>query len=292
MKKRISSQANRAGSILCILALCCCQSLTIVAQESKPSPSPAGEKAKPVFAFVALRKLTVPTAQDVEKALKANLPDGTKIEDIQPDNKAITFSVDGQRAMIGLMDMPIPWGDLEGPCATCWHWKNATEEMKAQKAHVIVMLFSKKGTQIDQCILLTKLLSATTQMFDAIGIYWGHGSVVMNKEELQKSAATASKDDLPLMVWIEYRIQKNADGTVNVITTGLDYFGCMELEVINSKNKPTEILNMVMAVSSMTLNGELFKDGDTVGPDENTKIKTHYVKSVWDRPEKVLRIDM
>lgn len=278
---------KRAWGILAgVMAFC---AFTCMAADPKKEDD---QKSHPVFAFVALKKLSQPTPQEVEKALKSSLPEGSKIEHIEVDDKAVTFEVNGMPAMIGSMDFPIPWGDLEGPCATCWHWKEATEQMKLQKAHVIVMLLGEKGPQIDRCVLLTKLLSATTKMFDAVGVYWGHGSVVLSVDELQKMAATATVDDPPLMAWIEFRIQKNDDGTCNVLTTGLDYFSCMEIEVMHSSKKPTEVLNMVMGTAYLLLKGEKFKDGDTVGPDADTKIKTHYAKSVWDRPAQVLKIDM
>jgi hypothetical protein len=125
-----------------------------------------------------------------------------------------------------------------------------------------------------------------------VGIYWGPGTVVLSNELLQKEAADASPDNLPLLVWIEFRVQHNEDKTANILTTGLAYFGCMDIEVIGSKKLASEILPMVMSVAGMQLNGDVFKDGDTVGPDAQTKIKTHHAKSHWDRPEEVLKIDM
>jgi hypothetical protein len=47
-----------------------------------------------------------------------------------------------------------------------------------------------------------------------------------------------------------------------------------------------------MGVADSLLRGEIFNDGETVGPDADTKYKIHLQKSVWDRPGKVLRIEM
>jgi len=252
------------------------------------------DKPRLAIAFVALRKITVPSTQEIEKALKSSFPEKTRIESIQidGDKKDITFSVDGELCIIALMEFPISWGDLEGPCATSWLWKDATEQMKQQKAHLIVTFSGTKGTQIERCITLTKILSAATKAFDSVGIYWGPGSVVLSNELIQDQASSAAPDDPPLLAWVEFRVQHNEDKTVNILTTGLNYFGCMDIEVIRSQKTASEIMKMVMSVATMQLGGDVFKDGDTVGPDKETKIKTHHAKSFWDRPEKILKIDM
>ena len=253
----------------------------------------AEEKHPFALAFVALRKLTVPSAQDLEKALKSSFPEKTKIENIEIGKDVVSFKIDGETAMFGFMDRPIPWGDLEGPCATSWLWKDATEQMKSHKAHLIVTLLGDKRTEVERCITLTKILAAATKAFDSVGIYWGPGTVVLSNALLQKEAADAGPDYLPLIVWLEFRVQHNEDKTVNILTTGLSYFDCMDIEVIGSKKPASEIMPMVMSVAAMQLKGDVFKDGDTVGPDEKTKIKTRHAKSFWkERLEKVLKIDM
>jgi hypothetical protein len=252
----------------------------------------SAKKSGVVLAFVALNKLELPTSGALEKALREYFPEPAKIADIDISDKVVFFSVNGQKAFFGMMPTPIPWGDLEGPCAVSWLWKDATEKMKAHKAHLIVTLLSDQGTRVERELILTRLVAAGTKLFDSVGVYWGDGTNVLPTKMAQEFAVDASLDKLPILEWIEFRIQKNDDKTVNVLTTGLDAFGYMEIEVINSKRKPSEVLDTVMGTADLILQGEVFKDGETLGPDADTKYKIHHTKSTWDRPGKVIRIEM
>jgi hypothetical protein len=258
-----------------------------------PSRASADDKNAQFFAFVALREVTVPTADEVQKALKAALPLYAKADDIQVDTekKTVTFKINGDLVVIGILGDPIPWKDLEKPCADSLFWKEAAEQLKQQKAHLLVSYLGDKGPQTQRCILLTKMLAACTKIFPSIGVYWSNGGVVLSNELIQQEADSATPDNLPLTAWISFHVKKNADNTLNVSTAGLAYFGCMEIEDVKSKKMPEEILNTVMGVAALELSGEKVKDGDTIGPDDATKIKTHYAKSSTDKHREVLRVD-
>jgi hypothetical protein len=246
----------------------------------------------PVFAFVALNKLTRPSADQVRAGLAAALPKEHKIGDVEIGDNGVTFSIDGRQAMYGFMEFPIPWEDLETPCKASWIWPSATKAMKPHKAHLIVFLLGDEGTQLERCVLLTKLLSAASRTFDTAGIYWGHGSVVIGSDQLQKMAEDASTENPPLLVWINFWRQRSEDGSISVFTEGLEYFDCKEIEVIKSKLPFPKIINTVMGVAHITVKGEVIKDGDTVGSDNQEKIKTRHAKSVRDAKRSVLRIEL
>jgi len=254
----------------------------------------SGKKEDPAatFAFVALREMKIPATNDIQAALQAFLPTNAAVTGLQISEKAVTFSINGQFAMFGFLDFPIPWTDLEIPCATSWLWTEATAEMKPHKAHLIVSYFGTDGTLLDRALLLTRLTAAAAKAFDAVGVYWGHGGVVLSARRFQDIAAKATTDKLPLLTWIDFRLQKNPDKTINVLTTGLEYFGCMEIEILNSHRSYEDIMDTVMGLATITLRGEVIKDGDTIGPDDQTKIKVRHAKSVWDRKGKVLRVAM
>lgn len=164
--------------------------------------------------------------------------------------------------------------------------------MRRHNAHLIVTLLSQEGSQIDRCLLLTRLMAAATKAFDAIGIYWGYGTVVLSAEQFQEIAADSSREDLPLLAWIEFRVQQDSSGSLNMLTTGLDYFGCPEIEVLGSKRPVSEVLEAVGGLATILLQGETVEDGDTVGPDKQTRIRVRHARSHWDREGKVLRLEM
>ena len=246
----------------------------------------------PNFAFVALKKLKIPKADKIEAALREFLPAGVEVSDLSIDESAVSFSVEGHPTIFSFMDFPIPWDDLEGPCATSWIWPKATKMMKKHRAHLLVLYTGQNGSRIDQALLLTRLLAAASKAFDAIGVYWGYGCVVLGAEQFQEMAAEASDEDLPLFAWVDFRIQQNPDESFNVLTTGLEFFGCMEIEVIESTASLDDIMDAVGSVATITLQGSVIGDGDTIGPDEDYKIKTRHAKSHWDREGMVLRIEI
>jgi hypothetical protein len=281
----------------CLLAshLAVAQAPSAVEGEADAQASPQAdddEGPRPVFAFVPLNKLTRPTEAEVLDALKKSLPKDAKIEDVEIDDEGVTFTVDGQVAMFGILDRPIPWTDLELPCQASWIWPEATESLKDHEAHLIVFTMSREGTHLERNVLVTKLLAAAASCFDAAGVYWGHGSVVLSPEHIQKMAEDASVDEPPILVWVNFFRQKNEDGSITLFTEGLEYFDCMEIEIVASRQPIGELFNAAMGVAYITLKGEVIADGDTIGPDAESKIKTRHAPSVHDKEKKVLRIEM
>lgn len=258
--------------------------------QEPPSDAKESDK-KPNFAFVTFVDKPAPTREAIAAALKRYLPANEVVTKIEVDEKAITFSLGEDSVIMALTDVPIPWGDLEGPCATSWLWKDATEVMKAHRGHAIVFLQTGRGTQLEQSILLTKVIAAAAEFLKGTGVYWGEGSVVLPPDQWQKLALDATTDHPPLPAWIEFRAARSADAKISVLTTGLEHFGGMEVEVIDSRHNFKDVLNVVMGVAHITIKGEKISDGDTVGGDADTKIKVRHEKSVWDREGKVLRID-
>jgi hypothetical protein len=244
-----------------------------------------------LLAFVALNQDWLASADVLEERLKDFLQPNPGFAGFEPSDGTVTFAVRERICAVGLMPAPIPWSDLEEMCATCWMWPEAAEKMRDHKAHLLVTLFGPPLGRVDGAVTLTKVVAAMVEAHDTAGVYWGDGTLVIKPEMFVEVAQTATTEDPPIPIWVEHRIQRNPDASLNVITTGLAPFGCMEIEVINSKRTPEDLLNIIAGVSHLQLRGDVFKDGDTVGFDAVTKIKTFHRKSVWDRPEKVLRLD-
>ena len=283
---------NFSSTLFALLVLCVLTSGDVSAEDKRAASADKEVKSKPVFAFVALRKLSPPTANQVLIDLEAALGKECKIEDIAVDGKSVVFKVDGQQVMYGFIDKPIPWTDLKNICESSWMWPEATASLKNHAAHLIVLVLGDKGSTFDRSLLLTKLLAASSKSFDSAGVYWGHGSVVVSPDQIQKMAKSATKEDPPLLLWLSFHRHKERDGSFTVVTEGLDYFDCMEVEVINSKQPLKEVLNTVLGVALITLKGEIIKDGDTIGGEGTSeKIKTHHAKSIRDKSKTVLKID-
>jgi hypothetical protein len=229
-----------------------------------------------------------------EKFLKNYNESHTDIKNVEVKENSILFEIDDEIGFISLMPAPIPWKELEGPCATAWHWKEATQVLKQHKAHLLVSVLPKNQQKsiLDRVITTTNLVVSVLQSTDSLGAYWGTGTVVQSKEYFIKRAANMNTQDLPYELWMEFRIEVHPDKRCNIITTGLKAFGHMEIEIIKSIKDPMTVLGFILKIVDYLIkNGPVIKDGDTVGEDANQKIRVTYKKSIWDRPGNVMNIN-
>ena len=96
---------------------------------------------------------------------------------------------------------------------------------------------------------------------------------------------------LPTHLWVGFLFARNDDGTIDRYTDGLDVFGVKEVEVIESKRKPSELIDLIGGVAAYQIwVGDKIKDGDTVGGDAKERIKTKFAESEIGREGTVLRI--
>ncbi|QEG33381.1 DUF4261 domain-containing protein [Bythopirellula goksoeyrii] len=253
-----------------------------------------GKDGKPVFAFVTIDKLILPSVEQIRSDISAVLPDGSHIDKIEVDNDGATFSVNGYEVIVTDMKFPIPWKDLEGPCASSWIWPEATTVLKKHKSHLVVVLTGKNGTHLERNVLLTKLLSAMTTSFSGTGTYWGHGNVVLSPELIHEMAAAASVEEPPVLLWVNFHRFKSSNNALSLVTEGLEYFDCMNIEIIDSEQSAEKILDLAIGLAYICLRGDRITDGDTVGFDNdgNMKIPTKHVPSVRDNTTMVIRVGL
>jgi hypothetical protein len=91
----------------------------------------------------------------------------------------ISFQVGAQAVVAGLMPAPIPWSDLEGPCATSWLWKEAAEVLRGHTTHLILTV-SGAEDPLERMRLLTQVtVSILATCPEAIGVFWTHAAMVI-----------------------------------------------------------------------------------------------------------------
>ena len=244
------------------------------------------------IAMVALKDGEAPVPDRVVAELKKRWPDAPPARDLSTKKGVLTFKLDDALAAVALMPAPIPWSDLEGPCATAWYWPKAGEAMKAHKAHLIVTLSGGRRTPIDRCLLLTALTAAVTAASNAAGVYWGSGTVLQSPRAFLEVAGEMRQDSLPLRLWIDFRLVPERPGVYSLFTTGMEPFGHMDLEVPKSRQKPEAILDVAYNAAHYLLDrGPVLKDGDTFGTSAEQKIKVRHVASRWGHSSKILSLN-
>lgn len=182
--------------------------------------------------------------------------------------------------VLGLMSGPMPWSGLEGPCATSQLWKNASEEVKEHRAHLVVSL-STGLNEIDRSILLTQATAAVLAGCDqAMGVYWGNARLLVPKQIFIEFAEKILPKGPPLDIWVDFRIGWQTKQTSAAFTTGMEALGHMELEAGDWPEKPSELRDRLQELARYLLeNGRVIKDGDTIGEDASEKIRVVYAPS-------------
>src|SRR5262245_15463851 len=134
--------------------------------------------SKSLVAMVALNRPVIPKWSSIHSSLKARWSSCPEPREASVKDDTITCFMGEELVVVSLMPAPIPWSDLEGPCATAWWWPEATARMRKHNSHLIVALMGESGDLIERHICLTYLVAAVAANTDAVGIYWGAGTVV------------------------------------------------------------------------------------------------------------------
>jgi hypothetical protein len=249
------------------------------------------DKTKTWIGMVALNSPLLPEVSVITAAFSQRCSDYRVSDDIEEQDHTRLFKLDGNLVAISLMPLPIPWRDLEGPCATAWWWPEATARMKSHKAHVMVALMGDSGDLITRHIQLTHLVAAIAATADAAGVYWGSGTVVHEPQAFQEQSAGLSPDNLEPQLWIDMRLAQNDDGSYRYFTTGMSFFDHLEIEIDRATLDPEEILDFCYSIINYILtSGVTIKHGETIGRSAREKIKVTHERSMWDREGKVMKL--
>ena len=204
----------------------------------------------------------------------------------------LVFKLRDGMIAVALMPGPIPWADLEGPCATSWWWPEATDKMRGHKYHFIVTVMGGTIPPVERRIILTNLCAAVIRNTDAVGVYWAEGTLVHAPEAFLEQSESISETQIPGQLWIDVRLEQNEDESFRCFTTGLAPLGHMEIEVPRATLKPQELLEFVGDTACYMVNTNTpIADGETLGRTATEKFKVRHAKSMFDRGT-VMRIDM
>ena len=257
----------------------------------KKKKTPIRENGSSMIAMVAVSSENLPDAIKLNDFISVHWPDSPLINDASANGQTLTFNIGGAIAAVSLMPVPIPWEEIKGPCATAWYWPEATTIMKRHKFHLIVALMKSPFDKVGTALLLTKLVAAVASLVDADGIYLGAGTLVHSTENFIEQAKEMSLEFLPLYLWIDFRVQKEANDKYTLFTTGLVSLGLMEIEILNSEHKPPELIDKAFNIGHYLLDkGPILKDGDTIGVSVNEKIFIRHLPSIWDSNKEVYRL--
>lgn len=230
---------------------------------------------------------------NLEKYADSKWSDIARFEDKDVSEGTISFNVGKALVAIGIMGAPIPWGDLEGPCATSILWPDSKDELHKHKYHLIVTVSSDELTVMELAILLTQITAALIAVTaGAIGVFWCNATMIVPRDIFIEFATDILTQGPPIHIWVDFRAGTSETGQSSGFTTGLSTLGLMEIEAVNSPESLPELRGRLTGLAEyLAINGLVIKDGDTVGENENEMIKVVYEESGFGQKGKVLSLN-
>lgn len=232
------------------------------------------------------------SVEGLTAALTTSWPDLSNISEISEQDGTLSFRLDAADVVIGTIPAPIPWSDLEGPCATSILWPEATSVVREHKSHAIVTVRGEL-LPVPLSTLLTQVTAALMASMPAsLGVFWTNAALVVPKNLFTDFAVEVMPLGPPLSIWIDYRVGWNENKSLSAgFTTGLVKLGLMELESQAATESPAELKKRFEAIAQYLLeNGLVIKDGDTIGESASEKIRIVHSKSAFGAKDTVMRL--
>jgi len=239
-----------------------------------------------------LEEAELPEFEDVARYVGETYVDGPTMTVAGGTENLLTCTIGDFTAAATLVPKPIPWSQLEGPCATAWYWPTATEALKDHAAHIIVTLVDEGGKSIPKGTALTQLVAGLVANSRACGVFWGPGRLVHPPRAFLEQAAQLASDDLPLFLWIDFRVERTDTGGTRLYTTGLEALGYTELEVADYLGEPQTLLEYAYNIAHYQLSqAKDINEGDTIGLTDEIQAVAHRSGSMFDESLEVVSLD-
>ncbi|MDM4768555.1 DUF4261 domain-containing protein [Pelomonas sp. SE-A7] len=223
------------------------------------------------------------SVRELRQTLSANWADVPPATEESEQDVTLSLRIGVADVVVGLMPAPVPWSDLEGPCATSILWPNAASTIREHKYHAIVTV-SGELSPIELSTLLTKVTAALMiSSSEALGVFWTNAAMIVPKALFFDFSIKILPLGPPVSIWIDCRVGWAEDKATSAgFTTGLESLGLMELETQRATEPPSELRSRFEAIARYLLeNGPVIGDGHTIGESESEKIRVAHSHSAF-----------
>jgi hypothetical protein len=243
------------------------------------------------LSLIALDRPRLPRFEDLASWFEEHFPEALQPVLSSSTENLLALTVGDLTAAVSLVPRPIPWSQLEGPAATAWYWPDAASELRHHSAHLLVALVDEGGRPVEKAITLTRLVTAAAAAAPSVGVFWGPGRLVHSPEAFVEQAVQMSEENLPLFLWIDFRIEESSSGGVRLFTTGIEPLGGNELEVRDFGGEAQELLNYAYNIAHYQLEQrKVIRDGDTIGLTDEVQVTAHRGQSMLGGDMEVLQL--
>ncbi len=126
----------------------------------------------------------------------------------------------------------------------------------------------------------------------ALGVYWGSATLIIPKPLFTDFALEVMPHELPLHMWVDFRVGSDDKGGSSGFTTGMASLGHMEIEALNTPETPAALRDRLTTLCTYLLqNGPVILDGNTIGANADEKIRVVYADSQFGFDSKVMLLE-
>jgi hypothetical protein len=244
------------------------------------------------LALVMLEEPELPAFDEVAQFVGQNFSEPPTMTVAGSTENMFTCTLGEYTAAATLVPRPVPWSQLEGPCATAWYWPTAAEALRDHAAHLIVTLIDEGGKSVEKSVGLTQLTAGLIGSCRASGVFWGPGRLVHPAQPFIEQASQSTAADLPLFLWIDFRVERTDAGTTRLYTTGLSALDSTELEVTDFPGPPQQLLEYAYNIAHYQLcQNKPINDGDTIGLTDEIQVIAHRGGSMFDEKMEVVQLE-
>jgi Domain of unknown function (DUF4261) len=244
---------------------------------------------------VALAERRLPTSEAVCAAYVANFPDVGPLRVDAEHSSADTLALRTPTSsfFVGLMPAPLPASELADPAAAAWYWPEAAATLKAHRAHAVISASSETLDPIDLMLTLSRVASAVAASADALGVYVSGAKLVHKIDDFVSETASATREQLPLYLWLRFDLSEVTAGALSLVTTGLAQFELMELEFVPSLLDAQTLMDRAFNIAHYLLDhGAVLSDGHTIGTSADERFRVRHGASQRPDHAPVYRIEV
>ncbi len=160
---------------------------------------------------------------------------------------------------------PVDAAALAPLAARAWYWPEAAEALARASRAARLSAPEATGGPVDAALALTKAAAARARELGAIAVVWESTGLAHDAASFVDQAQDATREDLPLYLWVAFEGTKGPDGTLGMRTYGLAALGAMEVEVEGSQRDGEHVLECVTDVALFLLtSASVPEDGETI----------------------------
>ena len=209
----------------------------------------------------------------------------------EEDSQSLVETVNDMNLIVSLMPAPIPNNEAVNNAKTNFYWEEAVDVAKNHKAHVLVSVLGGEKNLLGATDLFVKVCTSCLKQDNAIAINT-LGSVLQPEFYIEYAESSLNNNEFPLMNMVFFGIYSYDNGaTMSLYTYGLDVYGKLNMEIINSDKSVDETLSLLQSITEYVITADItLQDGETIGFSEEQKLKITAIDSEV-LGEETLKID-